>query len=163
LERLAAAAKAAGLPEPEIMQSSGGLMSAAAAARHAAWTVLSGPAAGAVAAAYLGSLSGFEDVLSFDMGGTSCDVGVVDGGRVGLERTAAAAAIVRVADHEMLRALRLVTVERGIDPRRYALVAFGGAGPMHAARIAQELGVSRVLCPRAAGVLSALGLVVSDS
>jgi N-methylhydantoinase A len=265
LERLASAAKAAGLPEPEIMQSSGGLMSAAAAARHAAWTVLSGPAAGAVAAAYLGSLSGFEDVLSFDMGGTSCDVGVVDGGRVrqmpertiggrplqlpmvdvhtvgagggsvawvdpggalrvgprsagaepgpacygkggseatvtdanlvlgyldaqgalaggvslhahaaesalrrladraGLERAGAAAGIVRVADQEMLRALRLVTVERGIDPRRYALVAFGGAGPMHAARIAEELGVSRVLCPRAAGVLSALGLVVSDS
>jgi N-methylhydantoinase A len=61
----------------------------------------------------------------------------------------------------MVRALRVVTVERGIDPRRYALLAFGGAGPLHAAEIADELGIETVLCPRAAGVLAALGLVVS--
>jgi N-methylhydantoinase A len=264
IDRLAESATAIGLPSPEIMQSSGGLVPAAAAARHAAWTVLSGPAGGVVGAAHLGALAGQRDLLSFDMGGTSCDVAVVDDGRVRLtaERSIAgrtlqlpmvdvhtvgagggsigwldaggalrvgpqsagadpgpacygaggteatvtdanlllgylpqgetlaggvtldaaaaeravsalaqraglgmdetAAGIVRVADAEMLRALRVVTVERGVDPRGHALVAFGGAGPMHAARIADELGVRRVLCPRAAGVLSALGLVVSD-
>ena len=264
LERLASAATAAGLPEPEIMRSSGGLTTAAEAGRHAAWTVLSGPAAGAVGAAYAGALSGHDDLLSFDMGGTSCDVAVIDegavreaseqsiagrpiqlpmvdvhtvgagGGSIGwadaggalrvgprsagavpgpacyarggeeptvtdanlllghlaadsplaggvhLDRAAAeravgrlaaqlgldveetARGIVRVADEEMLRALRVMTVERGVDPRGYALLAFGGAGPMHAARLAQELGITRVVCPAAAGVLSALGLATAS-
>ncbi len=62
----------------------------------------------------------------------------------------------------MIRALRVMTVERGVDPRGLALLAFGGAGPLHAAAIAEELGMSRILCPRASGVLAALGLVVSD-
>jgi N-methylhydantoinase A len=265
LERLAGKAAKAGLPEPEIMQSSGGVLPAAAAARHAAWTVLSGPAGGVVGAAHLGALADAENVLSFDMGGTSCDVAVVDDGKVrqtaertiggrvlqlpmvdvhtvgagggsiawadaggalrvgprsagaqpgpacygaggehatvtdanvalgyldadstlpggmrldvqaadralahlgrqlDMDSAEAAIGIVRIADQEMLGALRVVTVERGVDPRGYALVAFGGAGPMHAARIAEELEITRVLCPRAAGVLSALGLVVSDS
>jgi N-methylhydantoinase A len=264
LERLARQVSAAGLPDVEVMQSNGGVMSADAAGTHAVWTVLSGPAGGAVGAAYAGRLAGSEDVLSFDMGGTSCDVGVVDAGQVrqtpertiagrvlqlpmvdvhtvgagggsiawidaggalrvgprsagakpgpasygaggteptvtdanlllgyldsesslaggmkldraaasralatlaeqaGLGLEEAATGIARVADQEMLRALRVVTVERGVDPRSYALVAFGGAGPMHAARIADELGLRRVLCPRAAGVLSALGLMVAD-
>jgi N-methylhydantoinase A len=61
----------------------------------------------------------------------------------------------------MIRALRVVTVQRGIDPRRYALLAFGGAGPLHAAAIAEELGIGTIVCPRASGVLAALGLVVS--
>ncbi len=61
----------------------------------------------------------------------------------------------------MVRALRVVTVERGIDPRRYALLAFGGAGPLHACAIADELGITRIVVPRASGVLAALGLVVS--
>jgi N-methylhydantoinase A len=82
--------------------------------------------------------------------------------QLGLDSEQTAAGIVRVADHEMVRALRVVTVERGVDPRDHALVAFGGAGPMHAARIARELEIARVLCPRGAGVLSALGLAVSD-
>jgi N-methylhydantoinase A len=69
--------------------------------------------------------------------------------------------IVRVAGVEMARALRVVTVERGVDPRGHALLAFGGAGPLHATQIADELGIDRVLCPRASGVLAALGLVVS--
>jgi N-methylhydantoinase A len=264
LDRLATQATASGLPEPEIMRSSGGLTGAAEAGRHAAWTVLSGPAAGAVGAAHAGALSGRADLLSFDMGGTSCDVAVIDdgdvrsaseqsiagrpiqlpmvdvhtvgagGGSIGwadaggalragprsagavpgpacygrggreptvtdanlvlgylgtdaplaggirLDRGAAeraleglagelgldvertAQGIVRVADEEMLRALRVATVERGVDPRRYALVAFGGAGPMHAARLAEELGIATVLCPRAAGVLSALGLATAS-
>jgi N-methylhydantoinase A len=62
----------------------------------------------------------------------------------------------------MGQAVRVVTVERGIDPRDLALVAFGGAGPLHAAQIADELGMRRVLVPNASGVLSALGLVVSE-
>jgi len=81
---------------------------------------------------------------------------------VGLDTLDTAAGIVRVADEEMLRALRVATVERGVDPRRHALVAFGGAGPMHAVRLAEQLGVPRVLCPPAAGVLSALGLATAD-
>ena len=83
-------------------------------------------------------------------------------GELGLDVLAAAAGIVRVADEEMLRALRVATVQRGVDPRGYALVAFGGAGPMHAARLAEQLGVRRVLCPPAAGLLSALGLATAD-
>jgi N-methylhydantoinase A len=62
----------------------------------------------------------------------------------------------------MLRALRLVSVERGHDPRDFALVAFGGAGPLHACELADELGIRKVLVPAAAGVLSALGLVASE-
>ncbi len=62
----------------------------------------------------------------------------------------------------MVRALRVVTVERGVDPRDYALLPFGGAGPMHAAAIAEELGIERIVCPRASGVLSALGLLASE-
>jgi N-methylhydantoinase A len=61
----------------------------------------------------------------------------------------------------MAGALRVVTVNRGVDPRRYALMAFGGAGPLHATDIADELGIDRILIPRASGVLAALGLVVS--
>ena len=73
---------------------------------------------------------------------------------------AAALGVVRVVNAEMARALRVVSVERGIDPRGLALVAFGGAGPLHACALAEELGVERVLVPLASGVLSALGLAV---
>ena len=62
----------------------------------------------------------------------------------------------------MAAALRVISVERGLDPREFALVAFGGAGPMHACSLAEELGIHTVLVPRASGVLSALGLAVSD-
>jgi len=71
-------------------------------------------------------------------------------------------AAVDVVNAEMLRALRVVSVERGHDPRDFALVAFGGAGPLHACALAEELGIDAVLVPEAAGVLSALGLVASD-
>jgi N-methylhydantoinase A/oxoprolinase/acetone carboxylase beta subunit len=80
----------------------------------------------------------------------------------GLGLDDAAAGIARVADAEMAQAVRVMTVERGIDPRELALVAFGGAGPLHAAGIAAELGMDRVIVPRAAGVLSALGLALSE-
>jgi N-methylhydantoinase A len=69
---------------------------------------------------------------------------------------------VEVVNAEMLRALRVVSVERGHDPRDFALVAFGGAGPLHACELADELGIRRVLIPAAAGVLSALGLVAGE-
>src|SRR5207248_7601281 len=72
------------------------------------------------------------------------------------------AAVVDVVNAEMLRALRVVSVERGHDPASFALVAFGGAGPLHACELADELGSSTVLVPEAAGVLSALGLVASE-
>jgi N-methylhydantoinase A len=264
LESLAARAGAAGLPEPDVMQSSGGLATLAQARDHAALTVLSGPAGGAAGAAWAALAAGEPDALCFDMGGTSCDVCVIAGGvareaggrrvggrpvalpmldlhtvgagggsiawrdaggalRVGpqsagarpgpaaygqggveptvtdanvvlgllgtsaplaggiaLDAAAAGAAvgrlagalglaplgcaegIRRVANAEMVRALRVMTVERGVDPRALALLAFGGAGPLHAAAIADELGIDRILCPRASGVLAALGLVVSD-
>jgi N-methylhydantoinase A/oxoprolinase/acetone carboxylase beta subunit len=67
-----------------------------------------------------------------------------------------------VADAEMVRALRVMTVERGLDPRAFTLLPFGGAGPLHAAGIAGALGIGRVLVPRASGVLSALGLAAAD-
>ncbi|HET6999165.1 MAG TPA: hydantoinase/oxoprolinase family protein [Solirubrobacterales bacterium] len=264
LTRLEQTTGAAGLPAPQVMQSSGGVAPAAEAARAGAWSVLSGPAGGAVGAGLLARISGDGNALGFDMGGTSCDVCVIEdgevrrtdsrriGGRViqlpmvdvhtvgagggsigwrdpggalrvgpqsagaepgpacygrggseptvtdanlllghlaadsrlaggveldgdaaaaavahlarslGLELLEAAAGIVRVANQEMVRALRVVTVERGIDPRGFALLPFGGAGPMHAAAIAAELGIETILCPRASGVLSALGLCASD-
>ncbi len=262
LRRVVEAASAEGLPAPRIMQSSGGLTDAARAAGHAALTVLSGPAGGAAAAALVAARAGEPDLLCFDMGGTSCDVCVVEGGAVretasrevagrplalpmvdihtvgagggsiawrdpggalrvgprsagadpgpaaygrggtaptvtdanvvlgrvagpmagdveldhdaaraavgalagelGLAPVACAEGIVRVANVEMLRALRVMTVEQGIDPRRFALLAFGGAGPLHACAMADELELRRVLVPRASGVLSALGLAAAD-
>jgi N-methylhydantoinase A len=264
LNRLEEAAGSAGLPSPLVMQSSGGVASAEEAARAGAWSVLSGPAGGAVGAGLLAQLCGDGNALGFDMGGTSCDVCVVEAGEVkrtdsrtiagrviqlpmvdvhtvgagggsigwqdsggalrvgpgsagaepgpacygrggseptvtdanlllgrlaadsklagdvsldvsaaeatiaslasslGLNPVETAEGIVRIANQEMVRALRVVTVERGIDPRRFALLPFGGAGPMHAAAIAAELEIDRILCPRAGGVLSALGLCASD-
>ncbi|MCW2979548.1 MAG: hypothetical protein JWO14_1275 [Solirubrobacterales bacterium] len=264
LGRLEAATDAAGLPAPLVMLSSGGVAPAEEAARAGAWSVLSGPAGGAVGAGLLARLSGDGNALGFDMGGTSCDVCVVEGGAVrrtdsrtiggrpiqlptvdvhtvgagggsigwrdpggalrvgprsagaqpgpacygrggteptvtdanlllgnlaadstlaggvaldaevaeravgalaaelGLDPLETAAGIVRIANGEMVRALRVVTVERGVDPRRFALLPFGGAGPMHAAAIAEELDIERLICPRAGGVLSAFGLCASD-
>jgi N-methylhydantoinase A len=84
------------------------------------------------------------------------------GEEVGLGTEETALGIVRVADAEMARALRVISVERGLDPRDFALLAFGGAGGMHACTLAEELGMPTVLIPRAGGVLSALGLAISD-
>jgi N-methylhydantoinase A len=84
------------------------------------------------------------------------------GGRLGLDAEAAALGVVEVANAEMARALRVISVGRGLDPREFTLVAFGGAGGMHACALAEELGIGRVLVPEAAGVLSALGLAISD-
>src|SRR5918995_25833 len=264
LEKLAERVEESGSPSPLIMQSSGGVTSVEDAVSDAAGCVLSGPAGGVVGAAYVGSLGGFTDLLTFDMGGTSTDVApilageaqtttetvvagvpiklpMVDvhtvsagggsiawadaggalrvgphsagaepgpaaydmggtepavtdanlflgyladgtelGGEVVLRRELAekalaslgeklnlaaedtALGILRVADAEMVRALRVISVERGLDPRDFALLAFGGAGGMHACALAEELAIETVLVPRASGVLSALGLAISD-
>jgi N-methylhydantoinase A len=264
LKNLAEKAGAAGVPSPLIMQSSGGVVPVEDAAADAAGCVLSGPAGGVVGAAHVGSLGGYRDLLTFDMGGTSTDVAPIIAGeaqtttetvvagvpiklpmvdvhtvsagggsvawadaggalrvgphsagaepgpagygkggeepavtdanlflgylahgarlggevvldrslsegalaslgeRLGLGAEEAALGIVRVANAEMVRALRVISVERGLDPREFALLAFGGAGGMHACALAEELGMGTVLFPRAGGVLSALGLAISD-
>jgi N-methylhydantoinase A len=102
---------------------------------------------------------GFVERLA---GGLTIDRGAAHAALAGLGLEDAAAGVIAVANAEMVRALRVMTVERGVDPRGMALVAFGGAGPLHAAAMADELGMTRVLCPRASGVLAALGLVVSE-
>jgi N-methylhydantoinase A len=84
------------------------------------------------------------------------------GEELGLEAEEVALGVMRVANAEMMRALRVISVERGLDPREFALLAFGGAGGMHACALAEELGMETVLVPRAGGVLSALGLAISD-
>jgi N-methylhydantoinase A len=251
LRALAAAAAEAGLPEPVVMLSSGGVASVDEAAAHPARLLVSGPAGGVVGAGLVARRAGFADAIAFDMGGTSTDVCLLPGGRAArvserevgglpirlstvdvhtvgagggslvrrdaggavrvgpdsagadpgpacygrgdgptvtdanlllgrlpgelpgglvLNRDAAAAAldgldpaaVVEVVNAEMLRALRVVSVERGHDPREFALVAYGGAGPLHACALAEELGIEAVVVPAAAGVLSALGLAASD-
>jgi N-methylhydantoinase A len=252
------------LPEfgVEVMQSNGGTLSVAAAQRKAVHTILSGPAGGVVGAMAVARLSGFEQVITFDMGGTSTDVCLCPGeirrtseaeigglpvrvpvidihtvgagggslawrdaggalrvgpqsagadpgpvcygkgeqltvtdanlflGRLssahflggekrlatdpvavamqslarefGLSTEEMAAGIVRVANANMARAIRVISEERGFDPRDFCLVAFGGAGPMHACELAAGLGIPTVLVPRSPGVLSALGMLFAD-
>ncbi len=251
LQALAGAAVDAGLPEPVVMLSSGGVASVGEAAAHPARLLVSGPAGGVVGAGLLARRAGFANAIAFDMGGTSTDVCLLPGGRAArvaereiggvpvrlptvdihtvgagggslvrrdaggavhvgpesagadpgpacygrgggptvtdanlllgrlplelpgglvLDREAAAAAlegldpaaVLAVVEAEMLRALRVVSVERGHDPRDFALVAYGGAGPLHACALAEELGIQTVLVPAAAGVLSALGLAASE-
>jgi N-methylhydantoinase A len=84
------------------------------------------------------------------------------GAKLGLSALETAIGVVEVAEAQMVRALRVISVERGFDPRDFTLLAFGGAGGMHACRLAEEIGTSTVLVPRAAGVLSALGLAISE-
>ncbi|SFR91679.1 N-methylhydantoinase A [Halomicrobium zhouii] len=264
LARLDERATERGLPSPRVMQANGGIADAGTVRQDAVTTVLSGPAAGVVGA------SAFEPpdadgLVTFDMGGTSCDVSLVRDGdverttegsvgghpiripmvavetvgagggsvawvdaggalRVGPRSTgadpgpacygkggtaptvtdaalalgylgadttlgegleldaeaaesvladlatdadldgpvAAARGVVRVASATMARAVRRVTVEQGYDPRNFALAAFGGAGPMFAASLADRLGIGHVVVPRASGVLSAFGLLAAD-
>ena len=249
---LADLCRGAGLPEPLVMRSSGGLATLTEAAGHAAFALLSGPAAGVVGAARIAASAGYENALAFDMGGTSTDVcAIVDGkarreherlvgdlpvrlptiavhtvgagggslvrldeggalhvgpesagaepgpacygrggtrptvtdanlllgrlptslpGDIRLDIEAARRAldeldpadVIEVVNAEMVRALRVISVEQGLDPRDFVLVAFGGAGPLHACALADELGMETVLVPASAGVLSALGLVAAE-
>jgi len=251
-------------PKIFVMQSSGGITSLSSAAREPVRTVLSGPAGGVVGAAASARRSGFDRIIAFDMGGTSTDVSLIDGGvttasqaeiaglpigvpmldihtvgagggslarfdaagalRVGpesagadpgpicygrglqptvtdanlllgrlqparflggdfildLERTRRvtreflkrqgssltleqfAEGVIRVVNSTMEKAIRVVSIERGRDPRDYALVAFGGAGGLHACALAQALGIPRVIVPALPGALSAFGILVSD-
>ena len=109
----------------------------------------------------LGLLGGLAGGIELDREAASKAVRAL-GESLGMGERETAEGIVRVANAEMVRALRVMTVERGVDPRALALMAFGGAGGLHAAAIAEELGITRILCPRASGVLAALGLVVSE-
>ena len=245
-----------------VMTSSGGVATLNAVVRAPVLTLLSGPAAGVVAAAAVATAAGYDDAIAFDMGGTSTDVclirngqpdiatagtiaglpfatpsvavhtvgagggsiGWVDGGgalrvgprsagaepgpasygRGGTEATvtdahvvlghllsgqslgnsglavdrqaaetavgslrgfdnpvAAAQGMVTVVRATMLRALRRVSTERGVDPGGLALVAYGGAGPLHATALARDLGCAAAIIPPAPGVLSALGLLLA--
>ena len=245
-----------------IMQSNGGVISSATAGEEAIRTILSGPAGGVVGAREAARTAGFENAIAFDMGGTSTDVSLLQGGvgftseaevagcpiriplidihtvgagggsiarvdpggalavgpqsagadpgpmcygrgsrftvtdanlllgrldperflgggmrldekaaRAGAARLArslrldvrrAAEGVVRVANQRMARAVRLISVERGRDPRKFALVSFGGAGAMHACALAELLGIPRVVVPDAPGILSARGMLTAD-
>jgi N-methylhydantoinase A len=103
-----------------------------------------------------GALDGDRDAVA-----RAVETHVAD--ELGVDVETAAQGILDVANANMERALRVVSVERGYDPREFGLVAFGGAGPLHAPALAAELGIPTVVVPRTAGVLSALGLLVSDT
>jgi N-methylhydantoinase A len=83
-------------------------------------------------------------------------------GKLGVDRDEAARGVVRIANNNMVNALKLISVNRGYDPRDFTLVAFGGGGGMHAVALAQELGIRKVVIPRAADVFSAWGMLMSD-
>jgi N-methylhydantoinase A len=114
-------------------------------------------------------LLGRVDPSSIPGVGTSVDLGRVEqivlreiAEPLGLDVAAAAEAIIRVANFNMAAATRLVSLERGHDPRDFAYLAFGGAGPMHAVDLAVELGIPQVIIPRYPGITSALGCIVAD-
>jgi N-methylhydantoinase A len=244
-----------------VMQSNGGIVRAGAAARHPVRTILSGPAGGVVGARAMAEMAGLRRLISFDMGGTSTDVALIDGEpgatneavvaelpvavpmldihtigagggsiarfdragalRVGPESAGAdpgpicygrggrptltdahlllghlapegflggafpldeartrrwmerargpmrsatefALGILAVTNATVEKAVRVISIERGHDPRDYALVAFGGAGGLHACALAAALGIRRVLVPKFPGALSALGILLAD-
>jgi N-methylhydantoinase A len=249
----------------QVMQSSGGIVSASLSAREPVRTVLSGPAGGVIGAYQIACIAGFTKLIGFDMGGTSTDVSVMDaaeggpkttnesviselpisvpmldihtvgagggslarfdeggilhvgpqsagaipgpicyghgqqqatvtdanlilgrldpdlflGGEVHLdngrtreimERTRSslasveqyAAGIIVLAETAMEKAIRVISIERGYDPRDFTLVSFGGAGPLHACSLAKSLHIPRVLVPCMPGALSALGILMAD-
>jgi N-methylhydantoinase A len=250
-----------------IVQSNGGIMSTATARKLPVRTALSGPAAGVVAGAAIAKASGFDNLITCDLGGTSFDVSLIAGGKVsvaaqttidfgmvirtpmieittigagggsiasvdrggllqvgpesagsvpgpvcygqgntrptltdaqvvlgrinaarplggelkaldveaakaaiaahvgaplGIDATAAAAAIVRVADARMAGAIRLVSIERGHDPARFVAMPFGGGGALHVSALIREMGLKSALVPRFPGITSALGCVLAD-
>jgi N-methylhydantoinase A len=265
--QLASSSKSAGMRRARIfvMQSGGGITALETAAREPVRTVLSGPAGGVVGATTMARRSGWKRIITFDMGGTSTDVALIDGAirtssqsevagqpvgipvldihtvgagggslarfdaagalRVGPESAGAdpgpicygsgtqptvtdanlllgrlpahrflggdfvldeertrhtvrewlaahqgrklsleefAAGVIRVVNANMEKAIRVVSIERGYDPREFALVAFGGAGAMHACELAAALAIPRVIVPALPGALSAYGILVSD-
>ena len=250
-----------------IVQSNGGVMSVETACQFPVRTALSGPAAGVTAAAYIAEASGFTDIITGDMGGTSFDVSLVTGGQsmlspqtsidfgmvvrtpmieittigagggsiawvdkggllnigpesagadpgpaayglgntrptvtdanvvlgridpdqpiggklsrldveaartaindhvgipLGLPIDMAADAILRVANSRMAGAIRLVSIERGFDPKKFVFMPFGGGGALHVGAMLSEVGIGRALVPRYPGVTSAMGCVIAD-
>jgi N-methylhydantoinase A len=264
LARLRATLAESGLGcEPHVTQSNGGIIPFVTAERLPVRLVLSGPSTGVVGASAICAAAGFPDIITFDMGGTSSDVSLVQNGepkvaasleidgrpvrspmldihtvgagggsiawidsgghlrvgpmsagafpgpacygngeeptftdanvvlqvlnpdyllngqlkidkeashravgrladRLGLSVPETAHGIIRVVTANMARAIRVISVHRGYDPRDYALVPFGGAGPLHAARLAAELGSSTIVIPETPGAQSALGLLMTD-
>ena len=267
LERLATALEGEGVKgDLHVMMSSGGVASVHTAAERPVTLLLSGPAAGILGGQWAGALAGRKRLITFDMGGTSADIGIVTedrvseasardtwiggypllvpmldvhaigagggsiayvdeggafrvgprsagatpgpacyghggqeptisdahtvlgrldperflGGRMKLDRDAAVAVvqklgdelglgleeaaegILTIANSNMARAIRSRTIEKGHDPREFALVAFGGAGPLHAAEVADLLEIPEVLVPPHPGITSAAGLLTSD-
>lgn len=250
-------------PVPHVTQSNGGVIPFQTAEAMPVRLVLSGPSTGVVGAAEICAAAGFPDIITFDMGGTSSDISLVQGGKpkvtsgmeldgrpirspmldihtvgagggslgwidsgghlrvgpqsagafpgpacygngeeatvtdanvvlqmlnpeyllngqmkidrsasvraverlarpLGLSVEEAALGILRVVSANMARAIRVVSVKRGYDPRDYALVPFGGAGPLHASRLARELGMTSIVVPEVPGAQSALGLLMTD-
>src|SRR2546427_466054 len=166
LRTLERAVRARGIAMLRVMTSSGGTLAPEAAATRAASLALSGPAGGVVGARLVGAAVGLQDLLTLDMGGTSADASLGTGGTplgdggvsVGSDPPAIAAGIVAVATAVMARALKRVSVARGLDPRRMALLPFGGAGPLFGCQLAEALGMRTIVIPPHPGALSALGL-----
>ncbi|MGR3376920.1 hydantoinase/oxoprolinase family protein [Salipiger abyssi] len=265
ISRLTPRLEELGLPvAPHLTQSNGGVVRFEVAAETPVRAVLSGPSTGVVAAQAIGARAGFDDIITFDMGGTSSDVALMAGGEttqtnesvvhgypikapmldihtvgagggsiasidsggllkvgpesagadpgpvcygrgaseptvtdanivlqvlnpveildgrmkvhrnlaveaiekmaktLGMQTMDVAQGIISVVTANMAKAIRVISVQRGHDPRNYALMAFGGAGPLHAVRLAQELGMSTVIVPRSPGILCAMGLLLTD-
>src|SRR5262249_2257626 len=100
--------------------------------------------------------------MSLDLGAALREITAKIANPLGLEPIEAAAGIVRVINIKMAYAVRAITLERGLDPAKFALLAFGGAGPMHALAVASQLGIPEVIVPVGPGAFSALGMLVSD-
>jgi N-methylhydantoinase A len=111
---------------------------------------------------YLDAASPLGGDLAVDRAAAEAAVMRHIGDRLGLTAQQAAAHVIEVVNASMTEALRIVSIERGLDPAEFALIAFGGAGPIHAAALADELGIPSVILPPAPGAFSALGLVASD-
>jgi N-methylhydantoinase A len=111
---------------------------------------------------YLDQQSLLDGELSIDPAAAAAAVEARLAKPLGVDLRAAAAAVVDVVNHAMAEAIKIVSVQRGHDPRSFALAAFGGAGPLHAAALASELGVAEVICPPIPGAFSALGLIGTD-
>jgi N-methylhydantoinase A len=111
---------------------------------------------------YLGHGSLLGGALPIDREVTEAVVGAKLARPLGIDARSAAAAVIDIVNHAMAETLKMVSVARGHDPRDFAICAFGGAGPLHAAALADELGMAEVICPPVPGAFSALGLVGSD-
>ncbi|HEX2215454.1 MAG TPA: hydantoinase/oxoprolinase family protein [Xanthobacteraceae bacterium] len=107
-----------------------------------------------------GSLLGGELAIDHSAAETAVRKRLAD--PLGIDVRSAAAAVVDVVNHAMAEVLKIVSVQRGHDPREFVLAAFGGAGPLHATALADELGVAEVICPPVPGAFSALGLIGTD-